>query len=89
MTNYDPYTGIKLLTNLVNKTFKITDINYDKLYFLNWKYALLAINKNIYITYSKVIIEQLKSSNFINEQVVLKVVESYDYPKKYHVLWKV
>ena len=89
MTNYDPYTGIKLLTNLVNKTFKITDINYDKLYFLNWKYALLTINNNIYITYSKIIINQLKSANYINEPVDLVLVESYDYPKKYHVLWKV
>ena len=89
MTNYDPYTGIKLLTNLVNKTFKITDINYDKLYFLNWKYALLTINNNIYITYSKIIINQLKSVNYINEPVDLVLVESYDHPKKYHVLWKV
>jgi hypothetical protein len=89
MTKYDPYTDIKLLTNLTGQTFKISNINHGKLYFLNWKYALLTINNNIYITYSKVIIEQLKSSNFINEQAVLKVVESYDQPKKYHVLWKV
>ena len=89
MTNYDPYTGIKLLTNLVNKTFKITDINYDKLDFLNWKYALLTINNDIYITYSKVILNQLKSANYINEPVDLVLVESYDRPKKYHVLWKV
>ena len=89
MTKYDPYTGIKLLTNLTGQTFKISKIKYDTLYFLNWKYALLTINNNIYITYSKVIIEQLKSSNFINEQAVLKVVESYDYPKSYHVLWRI
>ena len=89
MTKYDPYTDIKLLTNLTNQTFKITDINYGKLYFLNWKYALLTINSNIYITYSKIIINQLKSTNYINEQVVLKIVESDDYSEKYHVLWKV
>ena len=34
MTNYDPYTDIKLLTNLTDKTFKISNINYGKLYFL-------------------------------------------------------
>ena len=89
MTKYDPYTDIKLLTNLTDKTFKISNIKYDKLYFLNWKYALLTINENIYITYSKIIINQLKSSNFINVQVILKVVESYELPNKYHVLWKV
>ena len=89
MANYDPYTDIKLLTNLTDQTFKITNIKYDKLDFLNWRYALLTINNNIYITYSKVIIEQLKSSNYINEQVILKIVESYKHPKKYHVLWKV
>ena len=88
MTNYDPYTDIKLLTNLTDKTFKISNINYGKLYFLNWKYALLTINENIYITYSKVIIEQLKSSNFINEQVVLKVVDSLSSNQKYHILIK-
>ena len=86
---YDPYTGIKLLTNLTNQTFKITDIKYDKLDFLNWKYALLTIGENIYITYSKIIIDQLKTTNYINEPVDLVLVESYNYPKKYHVLWKV
>ena len=89
MTNYDPYTNIKLLTNLTNKTFKISKIKYDKLYFLNWKYAILTINNNIYITYSKIIINQLKSSNYINEKVILKIVESHELPNKYHVLWKV
>ena len=89
MTKYDPYTNIKLLTNLTNQTFKITNIKYDKLDFLNWKYALLTINNNIYITYSKIIIDQLKTTNYINESVDLTIVESYDRPKKYHVLWKV
>ena len=89
MTNYDPYTDIKLLTNLTDKIFKITDIKYDKLDFLNWKYAILTINSNIYITYSKIIIDQLKTTNYINKQVVLKVVECYDRPKKYHVLWRI
>ena len=90
MVKYDTYTGIKLLTNLTDKkTFKISKIKYDKLSFLNWKYALLTINKNIYITYSKIIINQLKSANYINEPVDLVLVESYDRPKKYHVLWKV
>jgi hypothetical protein len=89
MTKYDPYTNIKLLTNLTNQTFKITDIKYDKLGFLNWVYALLTINSNIYITYSKIIIEQLKTTNYINEPVDLTIVESYDRPKKYHVLWRI
>ena len=88
MTNYDPYTDIKLLTNLTDKIFKITDIKYDKLDFLNWKYAILTINNNIYITYSKVIIDQLKTTNFINEQVVLKIVESLNSNQKYHILIK-
>ena len=88
MTNYDPDTGIKLLTNLTDKIFKITDIKYDKLDFLNWKYAILTINNNIYITYSKVIIDQLKTTNFINEQVVLKIVESLNSNQKYHILIK-
>ena len=89
MTKYDPYTNIKLLTNLTNQTFKITNIKYDKLDFLNWRYALLTINNDIYITYSKIIINQLKSANYINVQVILKIVESYELPNKYHVLWKV
>ena len=88
MTRYDPYTDIKLLTNLTDKAFKITDIKYDKLYFLNWKYAILTINKNLYITYSKVIINQLKSINYINEQVILKKVESLNSNQKYHILIK-
>ena len=88
MTKYDPYTNIKLLTNLTDKNFKITNIKYDKLDFLNWKYAILTINSNIYITYSKIIIDQLKTTNYINEQVVLKVVESLNSNQKYHILIK-
>jgi len=88
MTNYDPYTDIKLLTNLTDKTFKISKIKYDKLYFLNWKYAILAINENIYITYSKIIINQLKTKNFINVQVVLKEFYVNEFTnRKYHKLY--
>ena len=88
MPKYDPYTDIKLFTNLTGKTFKISKIKYDKLYFLNWKYAILTINKNIYITYSKIIINQLKSTNYINVQAVLKEVESLCSNQKYHILIK-
>ena len=90
MTKYDPYTDIKLLTNLTDKTFKISNIKYDKLYFLNWKYALLKINENIYITYSKVIINQLKSAPFINVEVVLKEFRTNEFSNmKYHKLYVV
>ena len=90
MTKYDTYTDIKLLTNLTEQTFKITDIKYDKLYFLNWKYAILTINENIYITYSKVIIDQLKSYDFINKLVVMKEFSTDEFrTKKYHKLYVV
>jgi hypothetical protein len=90
MAKYDPYTCIKLLTNLTEQTFKITDINYDKLDFLNWKYAILTINENIYITYSKVIINQLKSGSFINVEVVLKEFRTNEFSNmKYHKLYSV
>ena len=89
MNRYDSYTGIKLLTNLVNKTFKITDINYDKLDFLNWKYAILTINNEEYITYSKVILNQLKSGSFTNVKVVLKEYRVNEFSNmKYHILIK-
>ena len=88
MPKYDPYTNIKLLTNLIDKTFKISKIKYDKLYFLNWKYAILTINENTYITYSKVIINQLKSGSFINVEVVLKEFRTNEFSNmKYHKLY--
>ena len=90
MPKYDPYTDIKLLTNLTDQIFKITDIKYDKLSFLNWKYAILTINENIYITYSKVIINQLKSGCFINVEVVLKEFRTNEFSNmKYHKLYPV
>jgi len=88
MVKYDTYTGIKLLTNLTEQTFKITDIKYDKLDFLNWKYAILTINENTYITYSKVILNQLKSDIFTNVEVVLKEFRTNEFSNmKYHKLY--
>ena len=90
MTKYDPYTDIKLLTNLTDQIFKITDIKYDKLDFLNWKYAILTINENIYITYSKIILKQLKSDSFTNVEVVLKEYRVNEFSNmKYHKLYPV
>ena len=85
-TEYDTYTSKKLLINLVEDIFKITDIEYGKIY--KSDYAILTINDDEYITYSKIIIKQLKSGSFTNVEVVLKAFYVNDFiNKKFHKLY--
>ena len=85
-TEYDTYTPKKLLINLVEDIFKITDIEYGSIY--RMPYAILTINDDEYITYSKVILKQLKSDSFTNVEVVLKAFYVNDFiNNKYHQLY--
>ena len=85
-TEFDRYTDKKLLINLVDDFFRITDIEFDCIYDLD--YVILTINEDYYITYSKVILKQLKSYDFINKLVVLKKFSINDFiNRKYHKLY--
>jgi hypothetical protein len=91
MTKYDPYTNKKLLINKVEDIFKIDDIEFGRTKERvkhSLKYAILTINGNEYITYSKVILNQLKSGNFNNVEVVLKEHRLSEFDdRKYHKLY--
>ena len=87
-TEYDSYTKEKLLINLVDDIFRIEDIDSGQIF--NLKYAILTVNGEDYITYSKVIIDQLKSYDFINKLVVMKEFSTDEFrTKKYHKLYVV
>ena len=90
-TEYDPYTNIKLLINLVEDIFKIDNIEFGRTKERlkhSLKYAILTINDNEYITYSKVILNQLKSGSFTNVEVVLKEHRLSEFDdRKYHKLY--
>ena len=90
-TEYDAYTSKKLLINLVEDIFKITDIEFGRTgerLKHSLKYAILTINGNEYITYSKVILNQLKSGGFTNVEVVLKEHRLSEFDdRKYHKLY--
>ena len=85
-TEYDTYTNKKLLINLVEDIFKIDDIEFGTIY--RMPYAILTINDDEYITYSKIILKQLKSDSFTNVEVVLKAFYVNDFiNKKFHKLY--
>ena len=86
MTKYDSYTNKKLLINLVDDFFRITNIEFGCIYDLD--YAILVVNGDGYITYSKIILRQLKSYDFTNKLVVLKEFPINDFiNRKYHRLY--
>lgn len=84
ITEYDIYTNKKLLINLLKQVFKISNIKFNKIDGLD--YAILIINDKEYITYSKVILDQLKNYDFINVVVVLKEHPVSGSNRKYHKL---
>ena len=92
-TEYDKHTNKKLLINLVEDVFKIDDIEFGRTkerlkHSLN--YAILTINGNEYITYSKVILNQLEIYDVKNVLVVLKEHRLSEFDnRKYHKLYPV
>ena len=90
-TEYDKHTNKKLLINLVEDVFKIDNIEFGRIKERlkhSLKYAILTINGNEYITYSKVILNQLKSGSFTNVKVVLKEYRVNEFSNmKYHKLY--
>ena len=88
-TKHDKYTNKKLLINKVEDIFRIDNIEFGRIDGL--KYAILTIDNDEYITYSKVILNQLKNNNnFRNESVVLKEFRTNEFGnKKYHILYVV
>ena len=85
---YDTYTNKKLLINLVGDIFKIEDIEYGIIDGL--KCAILLVNGEYYITYSKVILNQLKNYDVKNISVVLKEHRVNEFSNmKYHKLYPV
>lgn len=87
-TKYDQHTDKKLLINKVEDIFKIDNIKFG--YIDGLKYAILTINDEEYITYSKVILNQLKFNDLKNEPVVLKEFRVNEFSdRKYHILYSV
>ena len=85
-TEFDRYTDKKLLINLIEDVFKIEDIEYGIIN--NLKYAILLINGEYYITYSKTILNQLEMYDLRNVHVVLKEFPINEFNnKKYHILY--
>ena len=92
-TEYDTYINKKLLINKVEDIFKIDNIEFGRTKERlkhSLKYAILTINNEEYITYSKVILNQLKSGSFTNVKVVLKEYRVNEFSNmKYHKLYSV
>jgi len=92
-TEYDIYTNKKLLINKVEDIFKIDKVEFDRTKERlkhSLRYAILTINNEEYITYSKVILNQLEFYDFKNVPVVLKEIRVNEFSdKKYHKLFPV
>jgi len=90
-TEHDTYTNKKLLINLAENIFKIDNIEFGRTKERlkhSLKYAILTIDGEEYITYSKIILNQLKSGNFTNVEVVLKEHRLSEFDdRKYHKLY--
>jgi len=87
-TEYDTYTSKKLLINLVEDVFTIEDIEHGIIDGL--KCAILLIDGEYYITYSKVILKQLSKFDYKNVFVVLKEFRVSEFGnRKYHKLYVV
>ena len=90
-TEYDTYTNKKLLINLVEDVFKIDDIEFGRIggrLKHSLKYAILTINGEEYISYSKVILNQLEIYEVRNIFVVLKEHRRSEFDdRKYHKLY--
>ena len=93
MTKYDTYTNKKLLINKVEDIFKIDNIEFGRTgerLKHSLKYAILTIDGEEYITYSKVILNQISKFNYKNVFVVLKAFPVNDFINmKYHRLYVV
>ena len=93
MTKYDTYTNKKLLINKVEDVFKIDDIKFGRTgerLKHSLKYVILTIDGEEYITYSKVILNQISKFDYKNVFVVLKAFPVNDFINmKYHRLYVV
>ena len=85
-TKYDNYTNKKLLINKVEDIFKIDNMKFG--YVDGLKYAILTIDNEEYITYSKVILKQISKFDYKNVFVVLKEFRVNELSgRKYHMLY--
>ena len=92
-TEYDVHTNKKLLINLVHEVIKIDNIEFgrtnDRLKH-SLRYAILTINGEEYITYSKVILSQLEIYDLKDVYVVLQEHRLSEFDnRKYHKLYPV
>lgn len=92
-TEYDSYTNKKLLINKVEDIFKIDKVEFGRTKERlkhSLRYAILTINNEEYITYSKVVLNQLEFYDLEDVPVVLKEIRVNEFSdKKYHKLFPV